>query len=239
MDNIVTPLSCILSGHLQQRFGPRKILMLTCFAYVLAWICAFLSGYFEWIVLLYISRYTFQFHRKVYLINIYLTFLQRLIVGVSQGFLSTTIYIVEVVSKELRGSFAIFEGVTTSAGYILAYGLGALMPWHLISAVGGSIPILAFLLLVNSPESPSFLVSKGREKNAEKSIMKLSMKSGEDAALEVKTMKKSLDNSSSQESSWIAAKKIIEQPQFYKPFLIVSLLRNDFFSSKILDALTF
>ena len=62
------------------------------------------------------------------------------------------------------------------------------------------------------------------------------MKSGEDAALEVKTMKKSLDNSSSQESSWIAAKKIIEQPQFYKPFLIVSLLRNDFFSSKILDA---
>ena len=236
MDNIVTPLSCILSGHLQQRFGPRKILMLTCFAYILAWICSFLSGYFEWIVLLYISRYTFQFHRKVYLINIYLTFFKRLIVGVSQGFLSTTIYIVEVVSKELRGSFAIFEGVTRSVGLILAYGLGALMPWHLISAVGGSIPILAFLLLVNSPESPSFLVSKGREKNAEKSIMKLSMKSGEDAALEVKTMKKSLDNSSSKESSYRAAKKIIKQPQFYKPFLIVSLLRNDFFSSKILDA---
>ena len=214
--------------------------MLTCVAYVLAWISAFLSGYFQRIVLLYISRYNLKLKLcKFYSINIINFSLPRLIVGVGQGFLSTSIYIVEVVSKELRGSFAIFEGVTTSAGYILAYGLGALMPWHLISAVGGSIPILAFLLLVNSPESPSFLVSKGREKNAEKSIMKLSMKSGEDAALEVKTMKKSLDNSSSKESSYRAAKKIIKQPQFYKPFLIVSLLRNDFFSSKILDALTF
>ena len=209
--------------------------MLTCFAYVLAWICAFLSGYFQWIVLLYISRYTFQFHRKVYLINIYLTFFKRLIVGVSQGFLSTTIYIVEVVSKELRGSFAIFEGVTRSVGLILAYGLGALMPWHLISAVGGSIPILAFLLLVYSPESPFFLVSHGREKDAEKSIKKLSLKTSEDAPLGVEMIKKSLDNSSSPGSKWTGIKKIIVKPQFYKPFGIVSLLRNDFLSTKRSD----
>ena len=159
----------------------------------------------------------------------------RLIVGVSQGFLSTTIYIVEVVSKELRGSFAIFEGVTRSVGLILAYGLGAVMPWHLISAVGGSIPILAFLLLVNSPESPFFLVSHGREKDAEKSIKKLSMKTSEDTALGVEIIKKSLDNSSSQRSKWTAIKKIIVKPQFYKPFGIVSLLRNDFLPTKRSD----
>ena len=57
IDNLISPFICILSGSLQQKFGPRTILILNCFPYLLAWIGAALSGFFTNIWLLYISRY--------------------------------------------------------------------------------------------------------------------------------------------------------------------------------------
>ena len=56
MDNIVSPLACLSSGYLQHKFGPRKILLLTCVPYALSLIGATLAGHLRSVTLLYLSR---------------------------------------------------------------------------------------------------------------------------------------------------------------------------------------
>ena len=60
IDNLISPIICILSGSLQQKFGPRTILILNCLPYLLSWIGAVLSGLFTNIWFLYISRLIFH-----------------------------------------------------------------------------------------------------------------------------------------------------------------------------------
>ena len=56
IDNVISPIICILSGSLQEKFGPRTILRLNCLPYLLAWIGAALSGAYKNVWFLYISR---------------------------------------------------------------------------------------------------------------------------------------------------------------------------------------
>ena len=56
MDSIISPLTSILSGHLQTCVGPRSVLLLTCLPYCLSWVCAGLSGLYNELSLLYLSR---------------------------------------------------------------------------------------------------------------------------------------------------------------------------------------
>ena len=78
---------CIVSGFLQKKFGPKKILMVACFPYFLAWLCVGFATSLPWI---YISR---------------------LLVGISHAFVTTTVYTTEVSSRDMRGTFSMLESV--------------------------------------------------------------------------------------------------------------------------------
>ena len=56
IDNIATPVVCILSGFLQHNFGPKRILMLACFPYICGWATAAVAAHFRSVYLLYVSR---------------------------------------------------------------------------------------------------------------------------------------------------------------------------------------
>ena len=56
LDNIATPVICILSGFLQHRFGPKRILMLACFPYICGWATAAVAARLKSVILLYVSR---------------------------------------------------------------------------------------------------------------------------------------------------------------------------------------
>ena len=87
LDNAATPIVCILSGYLQHRYGPLKVLELACLPYIGGWLVAAFSTSAE---MLYVSR---------------------IIVGISAALLATTVYTVEIASKEMRGTFSIMEAV--------------------------------------------------------------------------------------------------------------------------------
>ena len=78
---------CIVSGFLQKKFGPKKILMVACFPYFLAWLCVGFATSLSWI---YISR---------------------LLSGISHAFVTTTVYTTEVSSRDMRGTFSMLESV--------------------------------------------------------------------------------------------------------------------------------
>ena len=57
LDNLATPFVCILSGFLQQWFGPKPILMFACFPYMCGWGAAAIAGHLQSVALLYSSRW--------------------------------------------------------------------------------------------------------------------------------------------------------------------------------------
>lgn len=205
LENVISPFVCILSGFLQQKIGPKTTLIVTCLPYFLGWVCAVLSGLFKNLILLYLSR---------------------LLVGAGHGLLTTTIYTVEIVSRDLRGSFSVFEGVTRSVGMIIMYICGAFLPWYQTAYVGMIFPLIAAILLLNSPESPVFLVSKGKIDEAENTIRKV--KPEQDIPSKIKEILDGLDkfkeNSLKSGSKIHLIKKIHQHPEIYKPFLIVTFL---------------
>ena len=56
VDNLMTPLVCLLSGLLQSQVGPRTCLLITCLPYLAGWVTAALAGEYHSLPLLYISR---------------------------------------------------------------------------------------------------------------------------------------------------------------------------------------
>ena len=56
IDSVVSPVTSIMSGYLQQHFGPRQILILTCGPYLAGWLSAALAGQYNSLYLLYASR---------------------------------------------------------------------------------------------------------------------------------------------------------------------------------------
>ena len=151
----------------------------------------------------------------------------RLCAGAGNGLLSTTIYTVEVTSKEMRGSFSVFNGVTKSLGMIVVYSLGAFMSWNDIAYVGILPPAVAFLLLLKSPESPVYLIMIGEMDRAERSLKRLSPH--KDVSKEVQSIlessNKAKGSAGKTEKKWKILLHIINYPHIYKPFLIISLLR--------------
>ena len=151
----------------------------------------------------------------------------RLLVGVGNGFLSTSVYTVEIVKAELRGSFSVFEGVARSLGIICMYILGTFIFWHQIAYVGLVFPLIALMLLcILSQESPVYLVSKENLEEAENSLRRLN----DDSKDVMKDLKDILENIQKHEKeSNIYNKEFIinihHRPDIYKPFLIVTFIR--------------
>ena len=107
---------------------------------------------------------------------------------------------------------------------ILVYTLGSFMDWNQIAFYGPLVPLLAFLLLLRSPESPVHLVSIGEEVKAERSLMQING-TGFDALSQVKKIGLDLEEQKSQSVDKMDYVKNLEKhPEVYKPFLIVLLL---------------
>ena len=110
------------------------------------------------------------------------------------------------------------------SGMILVYALGSFMDWDHIAFYAPVVPVLAFLLLFRSPESPVHLVSIGQAAKAEQSLMQIN-ETGFDSLSHVKKIGLGLEEQKSRSVDKMNYVKNIEKhPEVYKPFLIILLL---------------
>jgi len=94
-------------------------------------------------------------------------------IGIGAGVPIASIYMREISTPELRGTLVILMPAAANTGNLLMYILGWAMPWRLTCLPGAAIPLLPILLVFLLPETPSWLLSRGRRDDALASLAKL------------------------------------------------------------------
>jgi len=146
---VSAPIGAVLGGFLMEMFGRVKTLQIGALPSVIGWILIATST------------------------NIPMLLVGRLLTGLATALATSPaiVYITEVARPELRGSLISFGPTLASFGMVLCYLKGAYIRWDIVAYLNtfySIIPILLVQFLV--PESPVWLVSKGRIDAAKKSL---------------------------------------------------------------------
>lgn len=146
---VATPIGSILGGFLMEIVGRIRTLQIGAIPCVVGWIL--------------IATAT----------NIPMILVGRVLAGLATAMATSPaiVYITEVARPELRGSLLSFGPTLASFGMVLSYAKGAYLPWRLVawlSIIYAIVPV--FIIQFFAPESPVWLVSKGRIDEAKKAL---------------------------------------------------------------------
>lgn len=104
--------------------------------------------------------------------NIAMLVVGRALLGISGGAFCVTAptYTGEIAQKEIRGSLGSYFQLMLTVGILFVYVLGAYVNLFTLNVVCLVIPIVFGAIFVFMPETPMYLVSKGRDDEAAKSF---------------------------------------------------------------------
>lgn len=104
--------------------------------------------------------------------NVAMLLVGRVLLGISGGAFCVTAptYTGEIAQKEIRGSLGSYFQLMITAGILFVYVLGAGVNLFTLNLVCLFIPIVFGAIFVFMPETPLYLVSKGRDEDAAKSF---------------------------------------------------------------------
>ncbi|XP_067006167.2 facilitated trehalose transporter Tret1 [Anabrus simplex] len=145
---ICVPLGCLVSGAVTQPLGRKKAMIFINLPFVAAWL---MFHYAESLALLYCAL---------------------ALTGFSGGLLEAPVltYVAEITQPHLRGMLSATSSMCVILGVFIQFFMGNFWYWRTVAAVNVAFPILAIIGLSFVPESPHWLVSKGRLPEAEKSL---------------------------------------------------------------------
>ncbi|XP_020281335.1 facilitated trehalose transporter Tret1-like [Pseudomyrmex gracilis] len=149
---VCAPIGALLGGFLMEMVGRLRTLQIGAIPCICGWILIALST------------------------NLPMLLVGRLLSGLATALATSPaiVYITEVARPELRGSMISFGPTLASFGMVLSYLKGAYLHWRTVawlSIIYAIVPIILVELWV--PESPVWLVSKGRIDEAKKSLERL------------------------------------------------------------------
>ncbi|KAM3956448.1 facilitated trehalose transporter Tret1 [Aphomia sociella] len=145
------PFGSLFSGPLLDHFGRKRALFLVNIPHVMAW----LLMHYAW--------------------NVPSLFIANALLGIGTGIMEapSITYVGEISDPSLRGLLTTLTTGFTSSGIFIAYLLGTVLPWRQAALVALTIPLLTMVLVLLVPETPVWLLSKGRKKEALKSLCRL------------------------------------------------------------------
>ncbi|XP_049786162.1 facilitated trehalose transporter Tret1-like [Schistocerca cancellata] len=145
---ICVPLGCLLSGPLSTPIGRRPAMMLVNLPLAAAWLL-------------------FHFAQSVGMLYAGLA-----LAGASGGLLEAPVltYVAEITEPRFRGALSATSSTSVIVGVFTQFLLGNLLPWRTVALVNLVCPVAAVIALCFVPESPHWLVGKGRLAAAEKAL---------------------------------------------------------------------
>ncbi|XP_065735272.1 solute carrier family 2, facilitated glucose transporter member 6 isoform X2 [Phocoena phocoena] len=153
--------------------------------------------------------------------GLWMLLLGRTLTGFAGGLTAACIpvYVSEIAPAGVRGALGATPQLMAVFGSLSLYALGLLLPWRWL-AVAGEGPVLVMILLLGfMPNSPRFLLSRGRDSEA---LQALAWLRGADADIRWE-FEQIQDNVRRQSShlSWAEAR----DPHMYRPIVIALLMR--------------
>lgn len=123
-----------------ERFGRQRSLIMLSIPYM-----------FGWIIIALVE-------------NIHLILLGRFMTGFCQGWLGplAPVFVSEISTPIYRGFFMVALSLAVATGVFLSHLFGTILHWKYASLLCGTFPLMGFLILIDAPESPTWLASRGR-----------------------------------------------------------------------------
>nr|XP_018912951.1 PREDICTED: facilitated trehalose transporter Tret1-like [Bemisia tabaci] len=142
------PLGSVTSGFLSERFGRKGAMMLVNVPFVAGWI------------LLY------------YATSVQGLCIATLTMGLGIGFCEAPIaaYIGEVSQPHLRGIFTAMTTAACQLGNLIELFVGSVFDWRTSALISTVIPLISLISFTTIPESPVWLITKGKMEEAQKAL---------------------------------------------------------------------
>ncbi|CAH0751373.1 unnamed protein product [Diatraea saccharalis] len=146
-----TPLGSMLSGPIMEAIGRRRTLQMCVLPLIVGWVIIGTAV-----------------HHAVLLLG-------RIACGFAVGIMAapSQVYLGEISEPRLRGLLIGTPFVAYSLGVLYVYALGGALPWRVVAYLSILLPVLAFIALCFSPESPTWLARRGRFHDAMAAMSRL------------------------------------------------------------------
>jgi len=160
-------------------------------------------------------------------VSVWLLLVARGVAGFSVGVCVSVVpsYIIDIASPEYQGLFALGPQLMISIGLLFVYILGALVDWWVLSLVCLVIQVPMVALLILTPDSPSSLVNRGKEKEGREALQWLTQsKSVTDHRMN-KLTNYSGESQEDAKKSLVTIIPLLRKPSNWKPLCVsVSIL---------------
>ena len=189
-------VGCFLGGYLNQLLGTKK-----CYIIIVApvTVCS-------WVIIGFAER-------------LWVILVSRVISGVIYGIIQANgkVYASEIADKNLRGSLGAILGCMFSLGNIFTYVTGYFITsWRTVAFLQVIPAIILWVFMLFLPESPYWLLQRGRLREARKALELLRGKDYEEELTEIIKKKESKNSEKNGVMTTLMSKR------FLKPFLKIS-----------------
>ena len=101
--------------------------------------------------------------------------LGRSLTGISVGFVAVIaiVYVVEITTKQVRGMLGIMYYMMVTTGILVDLVIGSILPWRYLALLGAAISAAILLGTLVIPESPRWLLQRGRPEEAMTELLRL------------------------------------------------------------------
>ena len=145
-------IGCLMGGYLNQRIGPRRVFLCSAPFSALTWVMIALAH------------------------QVWLILLSRIISGIVFGLFQSNgkVYNAEIAHPDFRGSLGTIIGNMFALGSVYTYLSGYLIhSWRTIAWLQLVPSCLLGISVIFVPDSPYWLVERGREEEARRSLVRL------------------------------------------------------------------
>uniref|UniRef100_A0A1B6G1J5 Major facilitator superfamily (MFS) profile domain-containing protein n=1 Tax=Cuerna arida TaxID=1464854 RepID=A0A1B6G1J5_9HEMI len=204
---LAVPVGAVFTGFIIDRIGRTNTIRLAALPYISGWICIATAQNFTFLII------------------------GRFLTGIASvmGTSPAVVYTTEVARSDLRGTLLCLGPSLASLGLVVVYTMGAFLHWRIISWISIAYCILPLLMMsMWSPESPVWLVSRGKTELALKSLMYLHNKDEKEGMAELQLAEMVKEHNCRQDQPGqrgSALGKLLRgmaRPTGYKPFVILT-----------------